>query len=188
MGAQALNGTYQMAGLLNNRLSVESGATHYKGSQGIREAKERCPLAYKSARHEKREPRQRAEITQDEIDAMLQRIADRRKEVAEMKEKEKAEAKAKAAISPRERMKNMGEDMLKNFFTERDKFNSEGWYSMIDCAKLLGIPETTIRNWYSKGHYKQLRHSEHKKAVYLLLDEVKEVKKLRYKFTENYSK
>lgn len=188
MGAQALNGTYQMAGLLNNRLSVEGGATHYKGSQGIREAKELCPLAYKSAYHEKREPRQRAEITQAEIDAMLQRIADRRKEFAEMRAIEKAEAKAKAAISPHERMKNMGEDMLENFFTERDKFNSEGWYSVIDCAKLLGIHETTIRNWYAKGRYKQLRHSEHKKAVYLNLEEAKQVKNKHYGFTENYSK
>lgn len=183
MGAQALNGTYQMAGLLNNRLSVESGATHYKGSQGVREAKELCPLAYKSSYHEKREPRQRAEITQTEIDAMLQRISDRRKEVAEMRAQEKAEAKAKAAISPNERMKNMGEDMLKNFFTERDKFNSEGWYSMIDCAKITGIHETTIRNWYAKGLYKQFRQSEHKKAVYLNLEEVRQIKLKHCRFT-----
>lgn len=177
MGAQALNGCYQMAGLLNNRLSTDSGATHYAGSAGVREAKRLCPAAYRPTRYEKNEHRPIAEMTSAEIAEMELRIKERREWLDKIPTPTR---QGKASEKVTAKIKKLGENILGNFFSERKAFNDQGWYSISQCAKLLSLGDSTVRNWYEKGFFKQQRHSAYKKAVYFKIDDVKEVKNQVY--------
>jgi len=72
----------------------------------------------------------------------------------------------------------------RTFNTEKQEVRLNGWYTLRDCAKEIGVHETTIRNWHRSGRLKTVKQSEFRgNAVYVSIEESMQVKKF---MAQNY--